>query len=272
MRYRKSATSLIATVAGVLLAPPFVTGATELPAKIPLVERTRHNRLLPDEIRKGWRLLFDGESGQGWQSADSEDFPESGWVIEDGTLTIRAAGPFSFRAGGDLFSRERFGDFILDFEFLLSEGANSGVKYRTEVERSFGFTRAIGCEYQLLDDARHADAARGTDGNRRLGSLYDLVPANPKAAGGVFRGVDSWNHGRIHLEAGKLAHYLNGARVLEVEIGSDAWRDAIRLSKFRDRTNFCLLPSARIVLQDHGDLVRFRNLRIRSLDHPRPDS
>ena len=220
------------------------------------------NTLSEAERRAGWRLLFDGTSGEGWRSAGGDAFPADGWRIEGGTLAIREAGLLEFRAGGDLFSRERFGDFVLDFEFQVARGGNSGVKYRAQVQRELGYVHALGCEFQILDDAEHPDADRGRPGTRRLGGLYDLFAPE----GGRFRGVDTWNHGRVHLQKGRLSHYLNGTRVVDVELDSPEWRDALAASKFAEHEAFCSESAGHVVLQDHGDLTRFRNVRIRSLD------
>jgi len=248
------------------------TSLASPPESVPLVERGQVNRLTSSEVAAGYRLLFDGVTGTGWRGVDSEDFPSEGWSIKNGILSIRDAGMLELRAGGDLFSVERFGDFVFDFEFRLSEGANSGVKYRAEVQRQFGFVHSLGCEYQILDDARHPDARRGHEGNRRLASLYDVIPArdvNGSAPGGEPK---RWHHGRIHLESEHLAHYLNGVRVLAVKFDSEAWKSAVAESKFADRPDFCSGPRGHIVLQDHGNHVQFRNLRIRTLDRPGDDS
>ena len=226
------------------------------------------NTLTPEEQAAGWRLLFDGRSGAGWRAADGETFPAEGWAIEDGVLSILEAGMLEFRAGGDLFSRERFGDFVLDFEFTVAPGGNSGIKYRAEAQRELGYVYALGCEFQILDDAGHPDADRGRPGTRRLAGLYDLLA--PSEA--PFRGLGAWNHGRIHLEQGRLSHYLNGTRVVDVQIGSTQWRDALAGSKFTDRQGFCASPRGHLALQDHGDLTRYRNVRIRSLEPDPGDS
>ncbi len=226
------------------------------------------NTLSPTERAGGWRLLFDGQTGDAWRSREGEGFPEKGWSIRGGELVVEAAGSFTLRAGGDLFSVDRYRDFVLDFEFALSRGANSGVKYRARERSRLGFVDAVGCEYQILDDARHPDAERGREGNRRLASLYDLVPA----ASPWPRTIGTWNHGRIHVEDGVAAHYLNGDRVLLVDFRGPAWRDALADSKFADAVDYCADAPGHIVLQDHGDAVRFRNLRVRPLDRPENDS
>lgn len=243
-------------------------GGETRPVRIDLWRPNEPNTLSAAARADGWRLLFDGRSSAGWRGAASDDFPEDGWTISDGVLEIREAGLFEFRAGGDLFSRERFGDFVLDFEFQVAPEGNSGVKYRAEVQRQLGYVHSLGCEFQILDDEGHPDADRGRPGTRRLGGLYDLLA--PSEA--PFRGLGTWNHGRVHLENGRLSHYLNGIRVVDVQIDSPAWRSALAGSKFADREGFCSGARGHIVLQDHGDLTRFRNVRIRSLEPSGDDS
>ena len=262
--------AIASTLALALIALPVAAtdASDDRPARIDPWAPDTPNTLTAAERAAGWRLLFDGSTGAGWRAADEETFPEDGWSTDDGTLSVREAGLLEFRAGGDLFSRERFGDFVLDFEFQVAREGNSGVKYRAEPQREMGFVHALGCEFQILDDAGHPDANRGRPGTRRLAGLYDLLA--PSAA--PFHGVEAWNQGRIHLENGRLSHYLNGTRVVDVQMDSPRWREALAASKFAARAGFCASPRGHIVLQDHGDLTRFRNVRIRSLDPSTDDS
>lgn len=236
--------------------------AEDRPATIDMPDPATPNTLTSSDRAAGWRLLFDGLTIDAWRAAEGDAFPEDGWSIEGDALVIREAGALEFRAGGDLFSRERFGDFVFDFEFQIAPGANSGIKYRAEVQRQMGYVHGLGCEFQILDDARHPDANRGRPGTRRLAGLYDMIAAKDAE----FLGTGVWNHGRIHLEKGRLSHYLNGTRVVDVQIDSPAWRRAIEGSKFADREGYCTVSRGHLVLQDHGDTVRFRNLRLLPLD------
>lgn len=233
------------------------------PARIDVWSPPVANALGEAERAAGWRLLWDGRTGAGWRAAGGDDFPDDGWSIEDGVLSLREAGLFELRAGGDLFTRERYADFVLDFEFWVAPGGNSGVKYRAVEQRQLGLVHSLGCEFQILDDARHPDAARGRPGTRRLSGLYDMLPATPAPAHDL---VGRWNHGRVHLENGRLSHYLNGVRVVDVRIGGPAWRAALAGSKFADREGYCPPEGGHIVLQDHGNHARFRNLRLLPLD------
>lgn len=243
-------------------ASPTASLEARFPRHVEPPKPPRPNTLSKGEREAGWILLFDGRRRPTWQTGTGEPFPEQGWTVSPRALALEAAGPFALRTGGDLFTSERYRDFVLDFEFALTPGANSGIKYRARPRSRLGFVDAVGCEYQLLDDARHPDAERGRDGNRRLAGLYDLFAAEAPWP----RRVGDWNHGRIHVEGNAVAHYLNGDRVLLVDFESDAWSEALAASKFAEAPAFCADGPGHIVLQDHGDAVRFRNLRIRPLD------
>ncbi len=255
-------------LAALASAPPSFAEGDARPAVIDVWRPAVPNTLTEAERADGWRLLFDGASGGEWRAATGSAFPDDGWSTSGGVLAIREAGFLEFRAGGDLFSRERFGDFVLDFEFQVARAGNSGVKYRAEVQRQLGYVHSLGCEFQILDDREHPDARRGRPGTRRLAGLYDLIA--PTEA--PFLGVGAWNQGRVHVENGRISHYLNGTRVVDVRTGSPEWRAALAGSKFAEREGFCAAPRGHIVLQDHGDLTRFRNVRIRSLERRRGDS
>lgn len=210
------------------------------------------NTLTAYEKKVGWQLLFDGVSSKGWRGANKDKFPENGWEIKDGVLSILPGD-----GGGDIVTVDEYGNFELTFEFRLTEGANSGLKYYV-VEQG----GALGLEYQVLDDAKHPDAKMGRDGNRTVSSLYDLIPAaknkRPNAIG-------NWNQARIVSKNNHVEHWLNGFKVLEYERGSKEFRDIVALSKFKDKPNFGEVPKGRILLQDHNDFVSFRNLKIRNL-------
>ncbi|MRR19510.1 DUF1080 domain-containing protein [bacterium] len=218
------------------------------------------NTLTDIEISEGWKLLFDGATSAGWRGAHRKDFPESGWVIENGYLKVLASGGAESKAGGDIVSLNEYGNFELFFEFMITEGANSGVKYFvTEDYATTG--SAIGLEYQILDDLRHPDAKMGRDGNRTVASLYDLIPAANKR----FNGVGQWNAARILSVNGHVEHWLNGFKVLEYERGSEAYRQLVSESKYKDFAGFGEGEKGHILLQDHGNEVCFRSIKIREL-------
>jgi len=218
------------------------------------------NTLSEQEKADGWKLLFDGISTGGWRGAHKETFPESGWVIEDGCLKVLASGGAESQAGGDIVTVDQYGNFDLFFEFLITEGANSGVKYFvTEKYPTAG--SAIGLEYQILDDQRHPDAKMGRDGNRTVASLYDLIPAANKR----FNGVGQWNAAHIVSQNGHVEHWLNGFKVLEYERGSEEYRKLVSESKYKDFAGFGEAEKGHILLQDHGNEVSFRSIKIREL-------
>jgi len=227
------------------------------------VVSTVKNELTPEEKSQGWKLLFDGVSSTGWESARKEAFPKEGWTIEDGILTIQKSDGSEARTYGDIVTTEQYSAFDLAFDFKLTDGANSGVKYFvTLAEGNSG--SAIGLEYQILDDALHPDAKMGRDGNRTLASLYDLIKAEKQAR--FVRKPGEWNQGRVVVYPNnKVEHYLNGVKVLEYERGSQAYRELVAISKYVVWNKFGEAPSGRILLQDHGDQVSYKNIKIKTL-------
>jgi hypothetical protein len=214
------------------------------------------NTLTEQEKEEGWRLLFDGKTTDGWRGALRDSFPAKGWAVHDGVLEVLPRDEGG--GGGDIVTVEQFGDFELVFDFKLSEGANSGLKYYV-TENGYG-RGALGLEYQLLDDVLHPDAKLGKDGNRTLASLYDLIPA---AADKPFNGINQWNRGRIVARQNHVEHWLNGVKVLEYERGSDDYRRLVAESKFGQWTDFGEATRGNILLQDHRDRAWFRNIKIK---------
>lgn len=234
----------------------------EFPKDI-FVVNTNLNELSDFEKKAGWTLLFDGRSGKDWKGAYKPGFPEKGWQIADGELRVLSSGGAESTNGGDIVTREQFSSFDLSFEFKLAKGANSGVKYFvTLTENNPG--SAIGLEYQLLDDSLHPDAKMGRDGNRTLASLYDLIKAQKQTR--FIRPPGEWNRGRIVVYPdNRVEHYLNGIKVLEYSRGSEQYRELVAVSKYKVWNNFGEAPRGHILLQDHGDAVSFRSIRIRKL-------
>jgi hypothetical protein len=228
---------------------------------IPVKVFSLTNQLTETEKADGWELLFDGISMEKWRGAHKETFPEKGWTVEDGVLALHAESGGESTDAGDIVTREQFSDFEFCLDFKLTPGANSGIKYFvTENEKTSG--SAIGLEYQLLDDERHADAKEGRDGNRTVASLYDLIPAGEKR----IREPGMWNMARIVAKDHKVEHYLNGSKQVEFERGSKEFRDLVAISKYKIWENFGEAEAGHILLQDHGNDVYFRNIKIRRLD------
>lgn len=208
-------------------------------------------------------MLWDGETTDGWRGAKLDRFPDEGWKIENGELIVLATGGGESAAGGDIVTDEEFEEFELELEFRLSKGANSGIKYYVDTELNKGTGSAIGLEYQILDDAVHPDAKLGNHpGSRTLGSLYDLIQANTAKH---VNPVGEWNHARIIASQNHVEHWLNGLKVLEYERKSPEYRGLVAKSKYKDWPNFGEAKSGPILLQDHGDQVAFKNIKIRSL-------
>ncbi len=230
----------------------------------PYLVDTRPNQLSEEEAAQGWRLLFDGESAEAWRGVHREDFPARGWEVRDGELTVLASAPGGERGGG-IVTRESFSAFEIQLEFRLTEGANSGIKYLVTEGYDSAPGSAVAFEYQLLDDLRNPDAQLGRDGNRTLASLYDLLPA-PKQPRFV-KGPGRFNHARIVVHAdGRVEHWLNHVPVLQFNRNSPELAEALAASKFADLEGFGQWPEGRILLQDHGDEVAFRSIKVRRLD------
>lgn len=221
------------------------------------------NYLSDHEKQGGWKLLFDGKTTDGWVGAYKNKFPEKGWVVKDGTLTVLSSDGGESTNGGDIVSRDTYGAFDLTFDFKLSPGANSGVKYFvTQKENNQG--SAIGLEYQIVDDKLHPDAKLGREGNRSLASLYDLITANKPSR--FLHPTGEWNSGRVVVYPdNRVEHYLNGAKVLEYVRGSKDFKDLVAISKYKQWPNFGEAPQGHILLQDHGNEVSFRSVKIKKL-------
>ncbi len=221
------------------------------------------NTLTKDEKAGGWKLLFDGTSSKGWVGAYKKTFPEKGWMIKDGVITVLNAEGKEAGNGGDIVTTDEYKAFDLSFDFKLTPGANSGVKYFVTLsENNTG--SAIGLEYQVLDDTLHPDAKLGRDGDRTLASLYDLIRANKQKR--FIHPIGEWNTGRIIVYPNNhVEHYLNGIKVLEYERGSEAFRALVAISKYKVWKNFGEAPQGHLLLQDHGNEVSYRSIRIRTL-------
>ncbi len=224
------------------------------------------NSLTEYEQRKGWRLLWDGKTTKGWRGAKLKDFPERGWSVANGALKVDKSGGAESAHGGDIVTVDKFSSFELLVDFKITEGANSGIKYFVDILLNKGGGSAIGLEYQILDDKVHPDAKEGVAGNRTVGSLYDLIAASNLSVPGrpkQFKGVGQWNRARIVVKGDQVEHWLNEEKVVEYERGSQTYRALVSKSKYTIWPDFGELPEGHILLQDHGDEVHFRNIKIR---------
>ncbi|HPZ89189.1 MAG TPA: DUF1080 domain-containing protein [Flavihumibacter sp.] len=222
------------------------------------------NNLSPKQKKQGWTLLFNGKDTTGWKGAFLDHFPAQGWSIHDGIIEVLPAEGKESVNGGDIVTRALYSDFELLVDFRLTEGANSGIKYFVDPNQPVPANprSALGLEFQVLDDAHHPDAKLGRNGNRTIGSLYDLIPA---AANKKVNPTGEWNHARIVSKGSHVEHWLNGKKVLSYERGSQAFNDLIAISKYKDLPGFGLVQAGRILLQDHGNRVAFKNIYIRKL-------
>jgi len=224
------------------------------------------NTLTKNEKRKGWRMLWDGKSTDGWRGAKLGKFPESGWSIKDGVLMVEKGNGGESTNGGDIVTIDKFNDFELKLEFKITEGANSGIKYFVNPDLNTGVGSAIGLEYQILDDKKHPDAKMGVNGNRTLGSLYDLIPASNLSVPSRNKpanGPGKWNRAHLIVKGNHVEHWLNGAKIVEYERGTQMYRALVAYSKYKKWPNFGEAAAGHILLQDHGDEVHFRSVKIR---------
>ena len=207
------------------------------------------NTLTPEEKADGWQLLFNGKDLSGFRSFRSEENPGPGWKIEDGILVKTANIP-----GGDIVTREKFGDYIFAWEWKISPKGNNGIKYLVVEERP----TAPGPEYQMIDDIGHRDGKNGP--HRHTAALYDINPPSDKKQ---LKPVGEWNSSRIVVKGKSVEHWLNGVRVVSYELESDELKAAIAKSKFAKAEGFGNKVEAHIMLTDHGDGCSFRNIKIR---------
>jgi|SRR6266850_1832335 len=205
------------------------------------------NQLTPAEKASGWRLLFDGKTTAGWRNFKKKTFPEKGWVVDEGVLKKVAS-----VNGGDIITTDEFNDFDFQWEWRIPPKANNGIKYFITEERS----GAIGHEYQMIDESLATAKKDGT------ASFYDVLPPSDDKP---LKPPGEWNHSRVLVQGNHVEHWLNGAKVLEYELGSEEVKAAVAKSKFRNVKDFGTKIKGHILLTDHHDEASFRNLKIREL-------
>ena len=211
------------------------------------------NKLSEEERRAGWSLLFDGTSLSGWRGYKRADASGTRWKVEEGMMTVDPADGRDTRGAMDLITAATYDTFELAFEWRVAPGGNSGVKYFVLEDRD----AAIGHEYQIIDDDKHPDAKVGP--KRQTSSFYDVLAASNRP----LRPAGDFNQSRILVRDRSVEHWLNGTRVLHYQLGSAELQAAIEQSKFKGIERFGKLQQGHILLQDHGDRVWYRNLRIR---------
>lgn len=202
------------------------------------------------EKKDGWTLLFDGSTSSGWKKIGGKSFPDKGWKVEDGCLHLAKKG-----GGGDLVTVDAYENFEFYFEWKTADGTNSGMKYRVADVPGAAF----GPEYQILDDATHTD---GKNAKTSTGSLYQIYAPNEKKK---LKPIGEFNSSKVVVNGNHAEHWLNGEKVVEYEFFSDEWKAGVAASKFKNNEKYGKPAKGHIALQDHGDEVWFRNIKIRVL-------
>lgn len=229
---------------------------------------SKPNELTATELNAGWQLLFDGRTFIGWRGLGYDSVPTAHWMIENGAIKKIASGNVPTLPdgqplrGGDLMTVDSFADFELTWEWKVTPGANSGVKYNVSEELSVAQApnhAALGFEYQILDDDRHED---GQLPSHRSGALYDLIAPGSRKQ---LRPVGEWNQSRVIFRGNHGEHWLNGQKIVEFDLGTAHMDSLLAKSKYRTIQGFANRRRGHIVLQDHGDEVYFRNLKVREL-------
>ena len=233
-----------------------------------IAAQTTPNTLTPAEKAAGWRLLFDGKTLKGWRGLGYDSVPTAHWRVVDGTIEKIPSGKVAKIAdgqpanGGDLMTIDTFRDFELSFQWKVAPGANSGVKYNVSEEFSLAHASnhaALGFEYQVLDDSLSDD---NKIPSHLAGSLYDLIP--PNGAKHLAR-VGEWNTSRIVFQGRHGEHWLNGAKIVEFDLGTPRLDSLLAKSKYRTIPGFADRRTGHIILQDHNDETYYRDIKIREL-------
>lgn len=240
--------------------------ATEAEMLTAVTNSVENNTLTKEEEEAGWKLLFDGESFDGWRSLGRETIPKNLWKIENGTIHKVNTGDVASlpdgqpAEGGDLITNEQFTDYELYFEWRVEPSGNTGLKYNVSEEVSLkNGVSALGFEYQLGDDSNFINERKPT---HLVGALYDLFPTKHKVE---INPIDEFNRSRLLVQGNHVEHWLNGEKVLEYELGSKELDSAYRVSKYNKIPDFHKKKRAHLVLQNHKDAAWFRNIKIREI-------
>ncbi|HYH56776.1 MAG TPA: DUF1080 domain-containing protein [Anseongella sp.] len=211
------------------------------------------NTLSKKEKQQGWTLLFDGKTTSGWHTYLKEE-AGAAWTVTDGALMFNAG----TKEGGDLVTDKEYENYELSLEWKISEGGNSGIIFNVHEAPSFRATYTTGPEMQVLDNEKAQD---NKEDDHLAGALYDMIDVGR----GIAKPAGEWNQARLRLNKGQLTLWLNGTQTADVKIGSEKWKQLIANSKFKDWEHFARYSKGRIALQDHGNEVWYRNIKIREL-------
>ncbi len=222
-----------------------------------VVEMPADNTLTEDEIAAGWKLLFDGVSTNGWRNFNSDSIGAA-WQVEDGTLYLETAEKegWQVKHGGDIITEDVYENYELSLEWKIDSGANSGIIYHVQESPDYNYVWQTGPEMQILDDDRHPD---GKIDKHRVGDLYDLIEGTNK----VVNPPGEWNSVRIVSDHGKIEQWMNGVKIVSTDMTTPEWTELVAGSKFAEMPGFGKFTKGHISLQDHGNPVWFKNIKIR---------
>lgn len=236
---------------------PFLTAMVISAAISTTAVAQQANTLTAKEKKQGWQLLFNGENTDGWHTY-LQQTASPAWKVADGALEFDKDAKKNGAPGGDLVTNGEYENYELALEWKISEGGNSGIIFGVHEDPQYKATYLTGPEMQVLDDDKHPD---GKINKHNAGDLYDLKKSVKRAT----KPVGEWNQARILKKDGHLTFWLNGVKTVETTMGSDEWKELVGNSKFKTWEGFGKFAKGHIALQDHGDKVWYRNIKIRTL-------